>query len=190
MIFHDTGVKGRTGRAGKKRPLHPVAQAGHAIVFLLLGFALWVMAGCEDAESDGVRIKFQLKTYDTPNQQERISTRYIYTSDIDYYDFSSHRIYLKKENTFLQGVSGGSFTVYVGKEEIYTGSIYSLLSSFIPSGPVIQSISVLSNAKVIGIDIMLIEDPPYADPRGDWRIANALQKHGQYCEGCGEKSDE
>jgi hypothetical protein len=147
------------------------------------------MAGCEDAESDGFWIKFQLKTFDTPNQQERISTRYIYTSDIDHYDFSTHRIYLKETNTFLQGVPGGSFTVYVGKQEIYTGSVHSLLSSSIPSGPVIQSGTALSNKKVIDIVILLIEDP-YADPRNDWRIANALQKYSQYCEGCGEKSDE
>jgi hypothetical protein len=44
------------------------------------------------------------------------------TSDIDYYDVSTHMIYLKKELPYLKKVEdsfGGIMSVYVGDDEIY-----------------------------------------------------------------------
>lgn len=154
-----------------------------ANLLLLSVFALFVATGCEKADTDGLWIKFQLKTFDsnTPDHPERTSTAYIYTSDIDCYDFSTHRLYLKEENAFLQGAPGGSFTVFVGKKEIYGGSVYSPVSSYYPSGPVIHSELGSSGKKFMDITVLLPEDGR-ADPRSDGRIAEALKNYGQYCE--------
>ena len=63
------------------------------------------------------------------------------TSDIDYYDVSTHMIYLKKEAPYLEKIGHGSGTmsVYVKDVEIYTCSFHPTCLSSFPIGAYIHS---------------------------------------------------
>jgi len=109
-------------------------------------------------------------------------------SDIDFYDVSTHIIYLKKTLPYLKNIGFGSglMTVNVGKDEIYKCSFHSSLSSSLPQGAYVRT-PPFNKEDIIRISFMqfLNEDfePKFTDPRNDERIIEALKKYGQYHEG-------
>jgi len=106
---------------------------------------------------------------------------------IDYYDFSTHLIYLKKGNDVLNIFENGcAFFVYANKELIYSGKVIPSYSSFLPTGAVIYTTPSFYNDYVIPISCNIItnftgnENP---DPRNDNRIVASLKRYNQFHEG-------
>ena len=88
-------------------------------------------------------------------------------NQFDFYDFSSHLIYLKKGNSFFYA-TGGIFTVFVANIEIYSGQIFPMYSSYWPSGPVITCAPSFYGDYIIPIEFNQIIDSlgnKNADPR-------------------------
>ena len=106
--------------------------------------------------------------------------------EIDYYDFSEHKIYLKNNNSFLDDtIRNESFTVYSNMDSIYSGHISSSVSSFIKTGPVIYTDSFLRENNTIPIGCIFINDEHgnvNIDPRDDVLIIEALKKYNQFRE--------
>ena len=105
----------------------------------------------------------------------------VYTSDIDFYDISSHTVYLKKKIEY-----DGIISVNVGEEEIYKCSIHPTYSSSLPEGVFIWG-SPFMKEDIISFGFVQYlnekHEPINTDPRNDKRIIKALKKYGQYCEG-------
>jgi len=101
--------------------------------------------------------------------------------DIEYYDFSTHIVYLKSSDTiFNQLYHEKVFTVYADFKEIYRGSTQSLVSCSMVFGP---TINFFYPDFVISIGNNFIYDstgqaPP--DPREDDRIIAALNRYNQF----------
>jgi hypothetical protein len=100
--------------------------------------------------------------------------------DIDYYDFSSHHIYLR-ETTDVFGKGGKRsfaepFVVVVDGERCYLGYFLSTASSFLPRGPYIHYPGFLAD-DVISIENSLLEGE--TDVRYDPRIREAFAKAGK-----------
>jgi hypothetical protein len=137
------------------------------------------VAGCDKDDPD-----FSLPSDEDFNPSSgdgfwmKLGSTEIKTSDIDYYDFSTHLVYLKKENTSLKELDSGSFTVNAGNTEIYSGVFVPLYSSYLPTGPVITTPPIFYSNYLISIDFLDHGNTP--DPRGDNRIVVALKSHGQY----------
>ncbi|HCY43031.1 MAG TPA: hypothetical protein DHV48_17125 [Prolixibacteraceae bacterium] len=119
-----------------------------------------------------------------------IGERVVITAgDIDYYDLSTHFIYLKSPNSFLnEKLYRDSFQVYADGEKIYTGVFHSWVMSSIPLGPAIYTPVIFYPDYVVPIafgsytDIDGEKIPP-TDPRSDARILSALKSHNQLHEG-------
>ncbi len=107
------------------------------------------------------------------------------SNSIDFYDFSSHLIYLKPGNIF-SFANSGTFKVQVDNEEIYTGQMYPMYSSYVPTGAYINCAPTLYSDYIIPIRFNQIIDTEgnlNNDPRNDSRITDALKKHNQYKKG-------
>ena len=109
-------------------------------------------------------------------------------SDIDFYDISTHMIYLKNEAPYLKNVfQGGSISVNVKDDEIYTCSFHSLHLSTAPQGAYISCSPSFYPDDIIRINFMQFIDangkPQCTDPRADKRIIAALKKDRLYHEG-------
>jgi hypothetical protein len=103
-------------------------------------------------------------------------------SAIDFYDMSSHLIYLKEGYSFVCNRSG-SFSIYTGDEEIYTGILFPPYSCMIPIGPVIYCPPYLYNDYIIPIGFSNYFDSlgnPLPDPRDHPQIIEALKENDQY----------
>ena len=107
----------------------------------------------------------------------------IYTSEqIEFYDFSSHLIYLK-DSIFFDDPNRGTFTVFVGDNEIYSGNLFPLYSSFMPAGPVIYCAPTFYEDYIIPIRFNQYTDSDgntNEDPRNDQRIIDELKKSNKY----------
>ncbi len=109
--------------------------------------------------------------------------------DIDYYDLSTHFIYLKKDNTFLsQELYRDSFQIYANGEKIYSGVFHSWLMSTMPLGAAIYSPGLFYGDYLVPIVFGSYIDMdgkivPQSDPRSDPRIIEALKSHNQLHEG-------
>ncbi len=106
---------------------------------------------------------------------------------IDFYDGSSHIIYLKN-GTHFKCDGRDSFSVEVGDQEIYSGHIERAYASALWDGPVIRSTDMYSdNIIPIGLnDPYLSIDQLYSgtnDLRNNKRIIDALKNDGLYREG-------
>lgn len=108
--------------------------------------------------------------------------------DIDYYDLSTHFIYLKGTNSFLNDkLIRDSFQIYANGEKIYSGVFRSIASSSFPIGPEIYTTQIFYGNYVLPIEYgYWIDDsgkitPP--DPRSDARIIDALKSWNQLHEG-------
>lgn len=110
---------------------------------------------------------------------------YDYTQ-IDFYDFSQHMVYLKDGNTF-SFKNEGIFRVYANKKEIYTGKILPSYSSTIGDKPVIMVEPSFFNDYIIDISFFQITDSAgnfvNNDPRVDPRIIEVLKKYNQFFNG-------
>ncbi len=109
------------------------------------------------------------------------------SKDIDFYSFSSHFIYLKGDNSFLKNdLYSDSFQVYANGVKIYSGYISSMVSSYMPTGPVIFTPVIFYPDYILPVGFFGITDlsgKVNPDPRGDERIAKALKEIGQFQEG-------
>ncbi len=108
-------------------------------------------------------------------------------NDFEYYDYSSHLIYMNNNKSFANDISEiGAFTVYADGIEIYSGQLLPMYSSFLPSGPVIRSQPSFYGDYIIPIGFIQIIDSlgnAIPDPREDVRIVEALQRYNQYHSG-------
>jgi hypothetical protein len=110
------------------------------------------------------------------------------TSDIDFYDVSTHMIYLKEKLPYLEkiGFNGGMMSVHVGNNEIYKCSFHPSYLSYMPQGVIISS-PPFNKEDIIRFDFVQYLDenlkPMVTDPRNDKRIIAALKKYKQYHEG-------
>jgi hypothetical protein len=147
---------------------------------------LFLVAGCSQFETDsdinpktdGLWIEIRGASMDNKTIYDEMIT----TSDIDYYDFSSHLIYLKKNKSFIKNIVTGSFCVYAGNEEIYKGSFQPGYSSAMATGVYIYTPRASYPDYVL--DINWSGYPQGAvDPRTDPRIVKALKANNQYHEG-------
>ncbi|MFB6320878.1 hypothetical protein [Saccharicrinis sp. FJH54] len=145
----------------------------YAIAFLTLA------NGCEENEIDidnEIKGGFNITIND--------SILYNHNS-IDFYDISSHLVYLKADNNFIFSTHG-SFSVQVDSELIYTGQIIPGYSSYWPSGPIIQCAPTFYGEYIIPIGFFPSVDSTgrlKEDPRNDARIIEALKKNNQYKNG-------
>lgn len=105
-------------------------------------------------------------------------------SDIEYYDFSTHIVYLKENNKLegdydkLQGAR-----IMVDSTEIYPLKIHELYMSSFPSGPHINRL--IDNFGDFAFRISNNNSPSgsssgFHDPRSDPRIIAVLKKHNKY----------
>jgi hypothetical protein len=131
--------------------------------------------GCE--KTDNV-----LNTYITDGFCLKINDSISYNSNaIDFYDFSSHLIYLKATNSFSYS-NRGTFSVQVDEEEIYIGQMYPMYSSSLPIGPFIQCAPTFYKDYIIPIgftQMKYVDGKLNEDTRGDERIVKALEKYNQ-----------
>ena len=104
--------------------------------------------------------------------------------DIEYYDFSSHLIYLKEDQEWANELGDfGSFEVYALETPIYTAQFWPAYSSLLPSGPIVHTQPKFYNNNILAISFVGISDQDgnaTVDPRTDERIITALEKYGQY----------
>ena len=101
------------------------------------------------------------------------------TSDIDYYDASTYKFYLKRDLPYLKKIEqGGSLSVFVDNTEIYKCTFYPSFSSAYPTGVYISSSPLFYPEFLLSIETNIIPDP-----RNDDRIIEALKKYDQYHEG-------
>ena len=112
------------------------------------------------------------------------------TSDIDFYDISTHMIYLKKESSYQEKVEKdgrGTMSVYVNDEEIYNCSFHSHYLSYLPKGEYISCNPFYYPYDIIHINFLQIIDlngkPLFTDHRSNERIIAALKKSHLYHEG-------
>ena len=105
-------------------------------------------------------------------------------NDFEYYDYSSHLIYLKNNSSFdYSEEESGGFQVYANKKEIYSGQVYPSYSSTFPSGPIIHTHPPLYDDNIVSIGFILYLDSLgnfLPDPREDERIVDALKKYDQF----------
>ena len=147
----------------------------------LLVFAMFCLAieGCTENEltvCDGVCDGVWLKMGDGS---------IVANSDINFYDISTHMIYLNNKVPFLQHNDRGAISVYVDDDEIYKCSLYPLYSSLSPNGAFILTPHMTNDIIRINFSQALYTDyePTITDPRSDERIIAALKKNNQYHEG-------
>ena len=105
--------------------------------------------------------------------------------DIDYYDLSTHFIYLKGTNSFLDDkLVRDSFQMCADGEKIYKGVFQSVAMSSFPIGPAIYIPGIFYGDYLIPIEFGSYIDQngkriPQKDPRSDSRILTALRSHNQ-----------
>jgi hypothetical protein len=111
-------------------------------------------------------------------------------ADIDFYDISTHMIYLKSDAQYLKngaGSIGSLMSVNVDDEEIYKCAFHSIYSSSLPNGPFICWNLPFFSDDIISINFMQILDsngkPQFTDHRSDERIIAALKNNRLYHEG-------
>jgi hypothetical protein len=140
---------------------------------LILFFFLVIFSGCDLNGNEGIPEDFQIV-----NQGNVI----LDLSDISYYDFSSHIIYLNEDNNLegdfdkLQGAQ-----IQVNGTEIYPLKIHELYLSTMPTGPHIRGL--VDTFGDFGFRISYAKDPNQGgnvDPRSDPRIISAFKKNNKY----------
>lgn len=105
-------------------------------------------------------------------------------TDIEFYDYSTHLIYLNDNKSFADDIEGiGNFTVYADRHKIYSGQTFSHYSSYMPSGAVIRTQPSFYGDNILSIDFVSRLDSSgnyLPDPREDKKIVNALKKYNQF----------
>lgn len=107
-------------------------------------------------------------------------------NEIDYYVFSSQRIYLKNMHTLIRDFKyGAKLDVFVDDTYIYSLTLDPADYGYMHNIPFIRNISSFYSEKFITIDLY---NSPFdvsekLDPRNDIRIAQSLKKTNQFSEG-------
>lgn len=105
-------------------------------------------------------------------------------NDFEYYDYSTHLIYLKDNKSFIDDIENiGEFKVFADREEIYGGQTLPGYSSFLPSVPVIGTHPSFYGDNIVSIEFIIYLDTLgnfLPDPREDVRIVDALKKYNQF----------
>ncbi len=139
---------------------------------LLFVTLLFFVLSCESDNKDGFCLE--------------INNDILYNSEvIDFYDFSSHLIYLKDGNNFTLS-DQGTFSVSVDAEKIYSGGVYPLYSSYLPVGPYIQCCPSFYNDYIIPVSFRSYtnsEGITNEDPRSDPKIIESLIAENKYKRG-------
>lgn len=110
-------------------------------------------------------------------------------NEIDYYDLSTHFIYLKGSNSFInEKLVRDSFQIYANGKRIYNGVFHSWVMSSMPLGPAIYTPSLFYGDYLIPITYgsyvnQAGEKVPKVDPRNDPRIISALKSWNQLHDG-------
>jgi hypothetical protein len=106
-----------------------------------------------------------------------------YASDqIDFYDFSSHLIYLKDSYTYTLDCDG-TFKIYINTDEIYDGNLFPAYYSYRPQGVYIPTILTFYPAYIIPINFLQYEATNgeiLEDPRNDERIVSSFKADNKY----------
>lgn len=105
--------------------------------------------------------------------------------DFEYYDYSTHLIYLKNYMSFAKDIESiGGFKVYADGDEIYSGQTHPGYSSYLPLGSVvINTLPSFYADYIIPLTFFQITDTlgnALPDPRVDDRIVDALKKYDQF----------
>lgn len=104
--------------------------------------------------------------------------------DIDYYDYSSHLIYLNSNKSFNEDIENiGEFKIYADSEEIYSGQTHPGYSSSFPIGPIINTHPSFYGDYIVPISLNQFFDTTgntLTDPRDDEKIVKALKKYNQF----------
>lgn len=156
---------------GDETPTGPATDATFAIYLL----------------DDTTMTTFQAIEYELSELQLQ-GAPWLSIDDIDFYDFSTHCIYLKENFSSLfssdtinvwRNVFGTPFVVVADGERCYLGSFYSLLSSWLPIGPRIEDIDcwqypidVIHINRAVGFNAA--DASAFYDVRNDIRIRNSL----------------
>jgi hypothetical protein len=136
--------------------------------FLFVLLFMIILSGCEMSEENEIYEDLQIV-----NDGELV----LDLSDIDYYDFSTHIVYLTENNRLkgdydkLQGAK-----VMVDGEEIYSLNIHELYSSFFPTGVHINRL--IDNFGDFAFRISF--GTGNNDPRDDYRIISVLKRNKKY----------
>jgi hypothetical protein len=141
-------------------------------------FFVSLLSGCESIESPVGNGQFQI----VKDGQVVLDL-----SDIEYYDFSTHVIYLNEANRMegaIDRLEGA--TVMVGDQEIYLLRIHEPYNSTFQPGPRIDRHMDVYGDFAFKISFISLEDASgnrTEDPRGDSRIRLALEREGKLREG-------
>ena len=105
-------------------------------------------------------------------------------NDFEYYDYSSHLIYMKDSKSFVDDIESiGEFKIFANKKEIYTGQTVPGFHSFLLTGPIISTHPSGYGDYIIPIEFIKIIDTlgnVPTDLREDERIIEALKKYNQF----------
>jgi hypothetical protein len=94
--------------------------------FLL--FIVFIIVGCETNETDSIK---ELTDGFCIMSNDKVVINH---NDLEYYDYSTHLIYLRNNKSFANDIEEiGGFTVYADGIEIYSGQTLPGYSSFLPS---------------------------------------------------------
>ena len=110
------------------------------------------------------------------------------TEEIEYYEFSTHKIKLKKDKTNWPeytevSLEGNPFVIIAGNSRIYLGSFWNLASSMFSCTPRIEIPNFLGeNQMQIKVAAHSELNPDFVDLRNDIRIKQALMRFGIYKE--------
>lgn len=141
-------------------------------------FMVLLLMGCEKNEPETIR---ELTDGFCMVSNDKVILNH---HDIDYYDYSTHLIYLKDNKSFEKDFEEiGAFSVYADGIEIYSGQTFPGYSSYLPSGAVIHTHPYFYGDFVLAIGFTNRFDAsgnPKPDPRADNRIIEALKKHDQF----------
>lgn len=115
--------------------------------------------------------------------------------DIDYYDFSTHYIYLKADKTSLFGEewtdsTSSAFVVVADGERRYLGHFVSPVSSWLPMTPIIRSGTSFDMYPKDIIHIEKFKLDGAEDVRKDQRIRDAISQAGKISMGLSIKLDD
>lgn len=145
--------------------------------------AMTLTRGCENNENNSdSRIKggFSLIINDSITYN---------SNSIEFYDLSSHLIYLENGNSFAFS-DHGKFSVLIGTDEIYSGNMHPRFSSSIPVGPYIPCSPTFYNDYIIPVGFNQFVDNKKSsndDLRNDPRIIETLKKYNQLKKGLSSK---
>lgn len=147
-----------------------------------IALLLVLVIGCDQDETEPIRKGEGLSM--------KIGDKVVLTaSEIDYYDLSTHFIYLKGTNSFLTDkLVRDSFQIYANGAEIYKGTFHSWYMSSLPLGPSIYTPVMFYEDYIVPVTFSYYFDldgkkVPPVDPRSDPRIISALKSLNQLHEG-------